>query len=194
MELNIQQKKLSIIHTFSFGDEKLNFAFKDKTGSADFDVYYADIPFKTSITIERNEWLRNVGVIWIVLGLIQTFAAIYTQKFSLDSAFWLYIGIFCLIGFYFTKTIYTVFRTDKGNIFVIQGKKHDAILQEIVDRRRKQFLAWYGEINLNNEIENEVNKFKWLQSLNIISEKEAESKIAQIHLSSNQELLLEKKH
>jgi len=194
MELNIVQKKLSIKHTFSFHSEQLNFAFKDKSGSADFDIYYADIPFKTSITIERNEWLRNVGFIWILLGVIQVLIALNANRFSFNDAFWLYIGALCLIGFHFTKTAYTVFRADVGNIFIIQDKKHDEIMNEITQRRKQQFLNWYSEINLNNELEKEINKFKWLQSLNIITQEDADNKIAQIQMANNPEFMLEKKH
>lgn len=181
--MEYKQKKLSNAHAFNFKDEKLNFAHKDKGGSADFDVYYADIPFKTSTVNEHNEWLRNVGFMWILLGLIQISLSIYSNNFAIGKGFWLYIGVLCFIGFQFTKVIYTVFKTNEGNIFIIQDKKHDEIINEISTRRKKQFLSWYGEINLNNEIEKEINKFKWLQELNIITESEAEVKIAQVKMA-----------
>jgi hypothetical protein len=186
--MEYKQKRLSAEHTFNFQDQKLNFAFKDKSGSSDFDIYYADIPFKTSISVERNEWLRNAGYIWVFIGVVQ----MALSNFS--NGFWFFIGLCCLIAFHFTKIKHTVFKTNEGNIFVMQIKQHDEIMNEINDRRKKQFLTWYGEINLDNEPEKEIGKFRWLQEIGIMTKEEVETKIAEIQFANEQELLLENKH
>ncbi|WP_028865368.1 hypothetical protein [Psychromonas aquimarina] len=192
--MEIKQKKLSNLHTFTFSDNHFNFAFKDNSGSDDFDLNYADFPDKSSISIEQNEWLRNVGVVWCLLGCYRIGTAIYSDLSLSGTAFWLFIGLICLVWFAFTKVKYSVYKTEQGRIFIINDKKHDEIISEIKERKKAQLLKWYGEINLENELEDEVHKFNWLAKQNVISQQEADEKIAQVELAykndSNQQTFL----
>lgn len=65
--MEIVQKKNSTTHTFTFKDDHFNFAYKDKSGSGDTDMHYADFPQKCSIQIEQNDWLKNVGYLWFAV-------------------------------------------------------------------------------------------------------------------------------
>ncbi|TAK62729.1 hypothetical protein [Methylobacter sp.] len=181
--MKIVQKKRSNKHTFTFNDESFNFAYEDKKGSDDVDMRYADFPQKSSVSIEQNEWLRNVAYLWCGLGLYQLGYAIYSDASLSGKGFWLINGLVCLAWAHLSKVKYSVFKTDRGNIFVIQDKKHDLIVKEINERRRKQLLQWYGEIDMENEPENEIRKFNWLCEQKVISKEEAEIKIAQIELA-----------
>lgn len=176
------QKKKSNKHTFIFHDNYLNFAYEDKSGSGDTDMNYADLPQKSSVRIEQNEWLRNVGYLWIALGIFQIGYAVYSDTSLSGKGFWILVGTACVIWAYFSKVKYTVFRMDRGNIFVIQDKYHDTIIDELKKRRKSQLLQWYGEINPENDLENEIRKFKWLVEQEVISEEESEKKIAQAEL------------
>ena len=194
--MEIKQRRLSTKNTFTFNDESLNFSLKDKSGSDDLDINYAAFPEKSSTLIEQNEWLRNVGILWCLLGCYNVGTAI-SNGFSLSlsgNAFWLVIGLICLGTFALTKTKYSVFKTEAGKISVIKNKSHDIILSEIYARKKIQLLKWYGDINLENELENEINKFNWLVEQKIMSKVEAEEKIAQVEFAhkadtNNQELL-----
>ena len=181
--MEIKQKRLSNNHTFTFEDEHVNFAFKDKTGSDDFDFNYADFPDKSSISIEQNEWLRNVGFLWCLLGVYRIGSYIYNEQPLTGTGFWLMLGIICLVWFACTKVKYSVFKTERGNVYVIQDGKHEQIVSEIKSRKKKQLLDWYGDINLDNDKENEIEKFKWLAKQKVISEAEAEEKIAQVEFA-----------
>lgn len=44
---------------------------------------------------------------------------------------------------------------------------------------------WYGEINFENPLDNEIHKFKWLQEQAVISQEECDKKIAQLELEKN---------
>ena len=57
------QKKRGVKQTFTLRDDHFNFAYEDKSGSGDIDLNYVDLPQKSSVSIEQNEWLRNVGLI-----------------------------------------------------------------------------------------------------------------------------------
>ena len=179
--MEIVQKKLNNTHTFRFEDEFINFAYKDKSGSGDFDLYYADFPEKSSITIEQNEWLRNVGILWGLLGCYDIASDIYSG--SSLSVFWLGLGLICLVCFFLTKVKYSVFKTEQGNAFIIKDSKHENIISEIDKRKKAQLLMWYGEINLENELDNELKKFDWLVQKNVITQSEAAEKKAQVELA-----------
>lgn len=177
------QKKRSNKHTFTFKDDSFNFAYEDKNGSGDIDVDYVDFPQKSSIRIEQNEWLRNVGYIWCAIGALQLGYAVYSAAPLSGKGFWLFLGLGCLTWAHFSKVKYSVFYTDQGSVFVIQDKRHDEIISELSTRRKKQLLEWYGEINFANDPQKEISKFRWLSEQNALSREEAEIKIAQVELA-----------
>ncbi|WP_213997923.1 hypothetical protein [Arsukibacterium sp.] len=183
--MEFMQKKNSNKHTFTFQDEHFNFAYEDKSGSGDTDFSYADFPKKSSIQIEQNEWLRNVGYLWIALGIFQLGYALYSNASLSGKGFWILLGAVCVSWAYFSKVKYTVFRTESGNVFVIQDKQHDQIISEINSRKKSQLLNLYGDVNPENSLENEINKFKWLAAEAIITQDESQKKIAQAQLMAN---------
>lgn len=180
--MEITQNKKSNKHTFTFNDDHFNFSYSDKSGSGDKDFNYAEFPRKCIIKIEQNEWLRNVGYLWIALGFFQLGHAIYAQASISGKGFWVVIGLACVIWAYFSKVKYSVFQAERGSIFIIQDKSHDEIINELKTRKNKQLLDWHGEINPENKADDEIEKFKWLAEQEVISQKEAETKITQIEI------------
>lgn len=181
--MEIKQKKFSNHHTYTFESEYVNFAYKDKSGSGDFDFNYADFPEKSSITIEQNEWLRNVGILWCLLGCYRIGSAVYSGSSLSGTGLWLVLGVICLIWFALTKVKYSVFKTERGNVFVIQDKNHENIVSELNKRKKDQLLAWYGAVNPENDKENEIEKFRWLEQQNVMTNDEAEKKIAEVEFA-----------
>ena len=184
--MQIVQKKKSNKHTFTFEDDHFNFAYEDKSGSGDTDINYADFPQKCSIQIEQNEWLRNVGYLWCALGLFQLGYAVYLGASISGKGFWLMVGLICVAWAYFSKVKYSVFKSERGNIFVIHDSNHDTIINELNTRRKSQLLSWYGEVNPANELTQEIGKFKWLAEQGVISKEESEQKIAHAELLNKQ--------
>lgn len=182
--MQITQKKMSNRHTFSFNDDSLNFAYSDKSGSGDVDIPYAHFPQKSFIKIDQNEWLRNVGILWVIIGVLQFGTALYAGHFAVATMFWLTLGAICLAWAHYSKVKYTVYQAEKGSIYVIQDRNtHDQIISEIRSRRKKQLLDWYGEIDTENAPENEIEKYKWLCEQEVLSKQEAEQKISQVQLA-----------
>lgn len=181
------QKKRSVKHTFTFYDDHFNVAYEEKSGSSDADITYADFPQKSSIQVEENEWLRNVGFLWIAIGMAQIAYAWYLNAPITGREFWILIGAACVAWAYSSRIKYTVFKSEHGNIFVIKDKQHDTIIDEINSRKKAQLLDWYGEVNAKNDLDNEVRKFNWLLEQNVISKEEAEQKIAQASIIINGE-------
>lgn len=179
--MKLTQKKLSNVHSFTFGEMTFNYAYSDKSGSGDFDVPYIDFPTKSQTQIEQNEWLRNAGYIWCVIGVLDVLYAVSTRSNVSGLSFWLLLGMLCLAWFYLSKVRYSVFRAPSANVFVIQdGKSHDKIVKEIQSRKKEFLLGRYGEIDSTNDPDNEIEKFRWLCEQGVLDKHEADNKIAQI--------------
>ena len=168
--MKITQKKLSNKHTYRFEKDSLEYSYEDKSGSDDISLNYADFPEKSSTSIEQNEWLKNVGILWGLLGFYQLGTAVVNHLPLSGKGFWLFLGVICIIWHVFTKVKYSVFKTESGNVFVIHDTNHDKIIDEIKKRKKQQLLNWYGEVNLENKLENEINKFNWLVKQKVITQ------------------------
>lgn len=190
VNMEITQKKRSIKHTFTFEDDNFNFAYNDKTGSGDTDYNYADFPKKSSIQIDQNEWLRNVGILWCLLGVFQFGYAFYEGASLSGQGRWVVLGLACVVWAHFSTIKYSIFKLERGNIFIIQDKNHDQIIEEIRTRRKSQLLSWYGDFDPDNDIENEIGKFNWLVEQGALSKEESEKKIAQAKLMSTDNFVL----
>lgn len=180
VQMEFVQKKRSTKHVFTLYDHYFNFAYEDRSGSSDGDIHYADFPQKSSIQIEQNEWLRNVGYLWMALGALQFGYAIYSDASLSGKGVWIVLGIACIVWSNYSKIKYTVFRSGRSNIFVIQDKQHDQIIEEINARRKSQLLQWFGDVNPENDLDNEIQKFQWLAEQGVLSQEESENKIAQV--------------
>ncbi len=184
----IKQKKNSNKHTFRLEDDYFNFAYEGKSGSGDFDMNYADFIPKSAIQIEQNEGLRNVGFLWCLIGLFQLGVVVQFAEAELKDGFWLVSGLIFLVWTYFSKVTYSVFKAEQGNVFVIHDRNHDEIVKELVERRKSQLLNWYGDVNLENDLEQEIEKFKWLVKQGVITNSDSERRIAQAELLHKQKL------
>ncbi len=179
-----EQKKFSNKTKFEFGDEELKHTIKDKRNTVDFKIKYAEFPVSCNTFEERNEWLRNAGLIWVALGIFILGTAIMNGDPLSGKGFWIMVGAICLVSYKFSSTKYSVFPTDNGNVFIIRDKQHDEIVDEINGRKRTQLLDWHGEINRENDPEYEIGKFNWLKEQGVLSEDEANTKIEQVKWGS----------
>ena len=178
--MEVVQKKGKNKYTFSFGQERLNYAYEEASGKGDVDLYYGDLSKKSSESIEQNEWLRNVGVLWIVIGVFQSVYGSFTRETFYLDPMWILIGGACLAWAIISKTTYTIYETKEVNLFIIQDKQHDEIANELMSRRKKQLFDWYADINMENDLTNEINKFKWLVEQEVLSEEESKQKIEEV--------------
>lgn len=177
--MQIEQKKLSNHHTFTFHGDYLNFAFSDKNGSGDLDVAYGDFSGKSSKRIDQHLGVRYLGWLCCGLGVVQSVTSLVKEEVAVSS--WLLLGLGCIVWSYLSRMTYTVLPTERGNVFVIQGtNNHDQIIEEIKSRRRVQLRSWYGEINPENDMEKEIAKFRWLADQQALTPEEVEERIAEI--------------
>lgn len=182
--MEVKQKKLGHEHTFTFEDEFVNVAYKDRSGACDIDVRYESIPEKTSIQIERNEWIRNVGYLWLAIGILQVSFAVLSDRPLTGTGFWVLVGTACLLWYRFRQIQFTVLQSDQGAILVINDNQHDQILGELKSRRIRRLREAYGEVDFSNDVRHELEKFRWLERTGALSRDEAAAKIAEIEANT----------
>ncbi|WP_438863644.1 DUF308 domain-containing protein [Neptunicella sp.] len=172
--MELTQKKSSNQTTFEFGEEKLKYTIKDASGKKTFSTEYGSISDEDFDELEeKNAWFRNVGILWVLIGVFQI-ANRFMESGTFSGSMWLTLGIICLITYRFKTTSYTIVDAEKGRIFIIQDDQHSKILDEISTRRKMQWKLWYGSVNYENDPKNELNKFQWLLDKKVISDDEFE--------------------
>ena len=66
----IIQKKKGTETSFDFKESFLHYKIKDTTGTRTLKIHYTNIEIQyIDEFVEQNEWLRNVGILWVCLGL-----------------------------------------------------------------------------------------------------------------------------
>ncbi|MCK5750442.1 MAG: hypothetical protein KAH44_29765 [Oricola sp.] len=181
--MEFAQKRMATQTWFTFEEHELNHRVRDNSGELSFTVDYAAIPSNRRIVFSRNNWLRNVGLIWCVLGVIQIGLAFMGGNPGLGAGFWLLIGLGCL-GFYrLTWSEFTVLDAREGSIWIIKDKQHDEILGAIEERRKSHLLAWYKGLDFGDNPEAEVEAIEWLVKQKAISKDEGDQRIAEVRRS-----------
>lgn len=178
--MEFSQKRMATHTWFTFDERELTHRVRDNSGEIEFSVEYAAIPPSKRIVFNRNNWLRNVGVIWCVLGAIQIGLALRAGELGIGSAFWVFIGVGCL-GFYrATWSEFTVLDTSEGPIWIIKDKQHDEIFSAIADRRKSHLIAWYHSLDFDDDPMREVQTIEWLIKHDAMTKQEGEARIAEI--------------
>lgn len=178
-----KQKRLANFASFSFGDSALRYAIKDNSGEREITIDYADLPSVSRRVFEKNTWLRNVGLLWSILGVVTIGLAVAGGGALSGSGLWLILGAGCLIAYRFLQTNYTVFDSPAGSIWVIEDKSHAAIIGEIASRRKARLFSLYGALNLENDPQREIQKIEWLVKEGVIDRTAADKQIAAVRLS-----------
>jgi len=179
--MKFKQSKSGNKLLFKFSDKQLHYEYKYSDGSGNYDISYADFPSKSHTIIEQNDWCKNVGTLWILLGIGLNVYRYYTMHLlDKNGIIFIGLGILCILWTIFRKIKFTIFNTPQANVLIIKNRKHDEIVNEIQSRRKKQLLELYSQIDFNNNMENEIKKFEWLKEENILSQEEANDKILQI--------------
>lgn len=95
--MEFSQKKHSNRVRYVFGDEELDYTVEDGSGSRSFSVAYSEIDRERQTLEERNEWLRNVGLLWIALGVGLTLLSLTGDR-GLQISLWLWVGLACYVA------------------------------------------------------------------------------------------------
>ncbi len=179
--MDIQQKKNSNRIRFVFNDDALDYSIEDGSGSRAFSVEYAEIGRDRQTLVERNQWLRNVGLLWLALG-----AGLTTYSFTVPDgprvSIWLLVGAACYAFYRFRSTRFTLVSSDKGNLCVIDDADGARILDEIARRRASWLRNEYDFMPEGETPEQHRKRFNWLHREGVLSDEELAERLAQVGL------------
>lgn len=169
------QKRAGTELKFELNDEGLNFTMKDETIHKSEYIPYEDILNKTHEYFEKNAGHKSRAIYALVVGVLFVCANIF---FKMKLWAWIFLLGAPIFYFLYRKSIvnYKVLNTESGllDIWVIDDKIQEEIIQAIYSKRDQYLKENYLAINYDNEINNEINKFLWLKSLNLINQREFE--------------------
>lgn len=174
--MEIEQKRFLNRTRFTFEDERLTYTMGHDAGALSFGVHYADIPLETMAVEKRNPWFRNAAVVLLVIWACRALTGLADPALPMSlSLHWALSATCCMLIYRYALTQYTVFDTEAGKLYLICDDREEEIVAEIMKRRKKQLLAWYGEIDYTNDPGEEIRKFHWLKIQGVIGDDEFES-------------------
>lgn len=173
--MTYNQKKAGTSLTFEFQEEGLNFTMKDQTIHKSEFIAYEDITNKSHEYFEKNAGHKSRAIYFLVVGILFIIANVI---FKMKLWAWMFLLGAPIFYFLYKKSVvnYKVLNTDSGtmDIWVLDDANQDEIIEAIYNKRDAYLKENYLEINYNNESSDEINKFVWLKSMKIISEREFE--------------------
>ncbi len=178
--MEFAQKRMATQTWFTFDERELKHRVRDNTGEVEFSVEYSAIPAQKRIVFNRNNWLRNVGLLWCALGVVMIGLDATAGAVTVGSGFWIFIGLGCLAFYRLTWSEFTVLDTSEGPVWIIRDKQHNAILDLIHDRRKTQLLGWYDSLDFSEDPMREVHTIEWLVKQGVMAKSDGDARIAEI--------------
>lgn len=166
--MNILQRLTATRTTFTFDTDSLTHARSDMHGAHTFTLPYGSIGMDPRDSVERNHILFTGGILLLLWGLAEALRSLLQG--DLLGLLMLLPGAIACVLHYTTAFTATYLTSDAGDIAILHDGQQDRILNEIKERRSRQLLDWYGNINFANDPEDEIRKFHWLHSQNLISD------------------------
>lgn len=177
--MEMKQQKNSNKIRFAFGEDALDYSIEDGSGSRSFSVPYTEISRDRQMLVERNQWLGNVGLLWLVLGAGLTAFSFIGEEGPKISV-WLWVGAACYAIYRFRTTRFTIVPTDKGNLCVIDDADGQRVLQAIESHRVRQFRSEYDFMPDGETPEQCRARFKWLHKEGALSDEELKQRLTMV--------------
>ena len=175
--MKYEQSRMATKIEFNFGEDELEYFMEDNNGTLNFEVGYGSLPKRTQKFYERNLWLRNVGFIWVIIGIFLT-ALRFIQDGNLALNFWVWIGTGCLAFYRYTWTDYVYYDTDQGRVLVLNDHQLETILNELKTRRKTAYMTWFDSLEFNGDQGAMQKTLKYMVKEDAMTETEAEQRLA----------------
>ena len=163
----------------------MEYRVEDSSGSRTFNVAYTELSRDRQELLERNEWFRNAGMLWMLIGVVFTALSFGGERPAISLWFW--IGLLCYLIFRLRTTHYTIIPSDKGNLLVIHNGDHDRIVKELEMRRADQFRREYDFVPDGDEPDNYRKRLDWLKREGALSDEDVEKRWASFMAASGRD-------
>lgn len=179
-ETTFEQKRLAHRTSFVFKERLVQVRIEDNQGAVEFDQPYDEISFESRTITEKMMALRGAAIFFAVVSAYN-FGGLALSG-DLDAG--LVTGIIHVTLAVLAEWAYrranvefTVVEATQGVLHVINDPQRDDILAMIADRRRAALRIAAAEINIENPVDIEVEKFDWLHEHDVITDEEHREKL-----------------
>jgi hypothetical protein len=179
--LRLDQKRAGAKTFFEFGEESLRYGLDDGNASRTWTIEYAELAVERERFVERNTWWRNVGAIWVVLGLVLT-SMDWANTQVLGLSIWLPLGAACLVWYALRIRRFIVVPSPRANVLVIDDASAPGILAEIDRRRATQLRDRFDYLSPDESPEQQRHRVLWLQRQGSLDDHEVSARLLQIDL------------
>ena len=179
--LRLDQKRAGAKTFFEFGEESLRYGLDDGNASRTWTIEYAELAVERERFVERNTWWRNVGAIWVGLGLVLT-SMDWANTQVLGLSIWLPLGVACLVWYALRIRRFVVVPSPRANVLVIDDDSAPGILAEIDRRRATQLRDRFDYLSPDESPEQQRHRVLWLQRQGSLDDHEVSARLLQIDL------------
>ena len=183
--MEVQQRHGATRLRYRFDTDSVEYRVEDSSGSRTFNVAYTELSRDRQELLERNEWFRNAGMLWMLIGVVFTALSFGGERPAISLWFW--IGLLCYLIFRLRTTRYTIIPSDKGNLLVIHNSDHDRIVNELETRRADQFRREYDFVPDGDEPDNYRKRLDWLKREGALSDEDVEKRWASFMAASGRD-------
>ncbi|MEZ5484579.1 MAG: hypothetical protein R3F01_05405 [Lysobacteraceae bacterium] len=170
--MEVQQRHGATKLRYRFDTDSVEYRVEDSSGSRTFNVAYTELSRDRQELLERNEWFRNAGMLWMLIGVVFTALSFGGERPAISLWFW--IGLLCYLIFRLRTTRYTIIPSDKGNLLVIHNSDHDRIVNELETSRADQFRREYDFVPDGDEPDNYRKRLDWLKREGALSDEDVD--------------------
>jgi len=168
--VRFQQKRGGRRVRISIDRTGVDYEIRDVSGENHFHVLYEQIDPERSRIVEKNGWLLRFGLVWTFLGAV---VASLTRPDELSIPFiFVIFGLTTTFYYFWRKASFSVLRTERGRISIIEDRWHDDILRELNLRRVSALREKYLQIDHENNTKAEMGKYSWLRRVGAITDVE----------------------
>ena len=174
------QKKNGWNLNFEFKENELVYSLVTSTEKSKTKISYLEITGDSWEHIRRNEWYRNVGLLWLVIGIYMN-VVMYLDIKSLAPSIWLILGVVMLVIYKVREINFLVLGAGSNNILIIKDSSCEEIYNLLLEKRKDSVLKTYGSINFDNPLDVEVGQFKILLDQEFIDKKKYEEVVKELN-------------
>ena len=175
----LNQARFSAKTKFELRAEDFTYTLNADGNTRTYQVEYAQLSRDRESLVDRNTWLRNVGLLWVALGGVVT-AISFIEAESPRISIWLWIGLACLAWFRLRSIRYVIVPAERCNVLIIDDATGADVLRELEQRRVAVLRRRFDYLSPDEHPENQRNRIQWLRKQGVLDEHEASARLLQL--------------
>ncbi len=175
----ISQKRFSTRTRFEFGAAEFAYRLDTDGSSRTYRMEYAELSADRETLVERNSWWRNVGLLWMLLGVVSAVLT-YTEQQTLRLTIWLWLGMICYAVYHFRVIRYRIIPADRCNVVIIDDASGAEVMRELETRRAQQLRQRFDYLVVDEHPDQQRNRIQWLGKQGALDAHEVSARLLQL--------------